>query len=278
MKIDGWRYYNHAAMPDVAPHEKVNMFPLQDGSIWKVGGGKALLARWISDFDCEYETKWWYIIKDTPFEIMDLKAKRRYEINKGLKNFQVREINPVEFKEDIYTIQVEAYKAYPIKYRPNVNKKILFSAIDEWKYYKFYGAFSKETNKLCGYAWLNKKDRYIYYAFHKVIPLFEKQGINAAIVASILENHRNELNSGDYICDGSRSISHETNFQAYLEKYFGFRKAYCKLHIKYRGVMKVVVGILYPLRKQLLKYDDISIIHQINGIMKMEEIVRASRT
>lgn len=184
----------------------------------------------------------------------------------------------MKFKEDIYTIQVEAYKAYPIKYRPNVNKKILFSAIDEWKYYKFYGAFSKETNKLCGYAWLNKKDRYIYYAFHKVIPLFEKQGINAAIVVSILENHRNELNSGDYICDGSRNISHETNFQAYLEKYFGFRKAYCKLHIKYRGVMKVVVGILYPLRKQLLKYDDISIIHQINGIMKMEEIVRASRT
>lgn len=40
MKIDGWRYYNHAAMSDVAPHEKVNMFPLQDGSIWKVEGAK----------------------------------------------------------------------------------------------------------------------------------------------------------------------------------------------------------------------------------------------
>ena len=262
MEVNGWRYYNHAALPDVAPHVNVNLTPLNDGSIWKMGGGKVLLARWISDFDCDEKTDWWYIIKDTPFEIGNLKAKRRYEIKKGLKNFH------------IYRIQVEAYKAYPEKYRPMVDKEKLYTSIEKWAYYKFYGAFYNETKELCGYAWLNKKDKYIYYAFHKTKPEFEKKGINAAIVATILNNHYDELSSGYYICDGSRSISHETNFQAYLEKYFGFRKAYCKLHIKYRTIIGIIVKFMYPLRKLLLKFDNIGLIHQMNGIMKMEEIAR----
>lgn len=39
MKIDGWKYYNHAAIPTTAPHEEPNMIPINDGSIWKIGGG-----------------------------------------------------------------------------------------------------------------------------------------------------------------------------------------------------------------------------------------------
>lgn len=38
MEIEGWKYYNHAAIPDYAPHEKVNKRPIEDGSIWKLGG------------------------------------------------------------------------------------------------------------------------------------------------------------------------------------------------------------------------------------------------
>lgn len=37
--IEGWRYYNHAMIPITAPHEKVNMKPVLDGSIWKYNGG-----------------------------------------------------------------------------------------------------------------------------------------------------------------------------------------------------------------------------------------------
>ena len=277
MQIEGWRYYNHAAVPDSAPHEKVNLKPIDDGSIWKLQGKKVLLARWTSEFDCNYETNWWYIIKDTPFDIADMKAKRRYEINKGLKNFDVLEINPRKFKEAIYAVQVQAYQGYPIKYRPVVTKKVLFNDIDTWTFYRFYGAFSKQTGELCGYAWLNKKDRYIYYAFHKSIPICEKKGVNAAIVATILNNHYKELSEGYYICDGSRSISHETNFQGYLEKYFGFRKAYCKLNIKYRKNVGKIIRLLYPFKSFLLKLDGISIVHQINAIMKMEEIVRLQK-
>ena len=50
--------------------------------------------------DCGYETNWWYVVKDTPFDLNSLKAKRRYEINKGIKNFEVIDIDPKNYSED----------------------------------------------------------------------------------------------------------------------------------------------------------------------------------
>lgn len=113
MQIDGWKYYNHAVVPKVSPHEVPDMLPVENGDVWKAGG---VLARWTTDFDCGYETNWWYVIKDTPFDVDTLKAKRRYEINKGNKNFQVRKIKPSEYGEEMFVIAITAYETYPSSY------------------------------------------------------------------------------------------------------------------------------------------------------------------
>ena len=34
MEIDGWRRYQNAAIPNTAPHELVNIAPIEDKSIW----------------------------------------------------------------------------------------------------------------------------------------------------------------------------------------------------------------------------------------------------
>lgn len=86
-----------------------------------------------------------------------------------------------------------------------------------------------------------------------------------------------DLKNGKYICDGTRNISHETKFQDYLEKYFNFRKAYCKLNIKYRPVIKPIVKLLFVFRKTLKKLDNNSLVHNINGVLKMEEIIREQK-
>ena len=117
-------YYNHAAIPATAPNEVPDMCPIKSGDIWKMtSNGTPLLARWTTDFDCGYETNWWYVIKDKPFDIGALKAKRRYEINKGIKNFDVKIIDPCEYKEELYLVQVAAFSVYPAKYRPTIDKK-----------------------------------------------------------------------------------------------------------------------------------------------------------
>ena len=97
------------------------MTPITDGTIWKIGGGGGtpLLARWTTEFDCGYETNWWYCIKDTPFDIGSLPSKKRYEINKGKKNFEVRLIAPTEYKDELYDVTVDAYSAWDEKYRTN---------------------------------------------------------------------------------------------------------------------------------------------------------------
>lgn len=277
MKIDGWKYYNHAAIPTVSPHDAPDTLPVEDGRVWKIEK-KPLLARWTTDFDCNKETNWWYVIKDTPFDISELKAKRRYEINKGIKNFNVIEIAPSDYKEELYNLQVAAFSAYPEKYRPSVNKESFFAKIEQWKQYVCVGGFDHVTNELCGYSLLLKENGYIAFEVLKTNPQHEKRGINAALVEGILKIFETRLINGEYICDGSRSINHETAFQDYLEKYFGFRKAYCKLHIAYNPKFKWVIKLMYPMRKLLLRLDGIGAVHSLNSVLRMEEICRNEET
>lgn len=273
MSVNGWRYYNHAVIPTTPPHENPDVSPLADGSIWHVGG-TPLLARWTTEFDCGYETNWWYVIKDTPFDISALKSNRRYKITKGTKYFEVCRINPESYKEELYNVTVEAYKAYPQKYRPTVEHDDFIRNMENWDQYTVYGAFHRETNTLCGYVLLKEHENNIDLSVAKTIPSYERLQVNAALVNKILEDYQDFLVDG-YICDGSRNISHETAYQDYLEYYFGFRKAYCKLHIVYNPKISWMIKLLFPFRKFLLKLDGIGIVHQINAVLKMEELCKS---
>lgn len=141
-----WFYYNHALLPTTAPHEQVDETVIKQCKLWrKKWEGVPLLIRWTTNFDCPEKTEWWYCIKDTPFDISSLKSKKRYEINKGKKNFYVKEINPLDFKEEIYSIQLAAFESYPLEYRPKINKEKIWKIIEEdWINHKVYGAFVKK--------------------------------------------------------------------------------------------------------------------------------------
>ena len=158
-----------------------------------------------------------------------------------------------------------------MKYRPELIKDKLYKSIKNWNKYKVYGAFNKE-NILCSYLLLFYNKKCINLVTLKSNPEYEKLQVNAAIIAKVLDNINFELNNGFYICDGERNILHETSFQNYLEKYFGFRKAYCKLNIHYRLIINLIVCILYPFRKFIKKFDNISMFNKINSILFMEEI------
>ncbi|MGF7144104.1 hypothetical protein HNQ56_002535 [Anaerotaenia torta] len=274
MNQEKWKYYNHAIIPNTAPHAEVDLGSINHEKKWKNIGGTPLLARWTSDFDCGYETNWWWCIKDTPFNISDLKAKRRYEINKGLKNFECRIIDPNEYAEQLFAVQSEAFLAYPEKYRPNINHDSFIESIRRWDEAHVYGAFSVEENKLCGYAILTTYSDYANFNVLKTIPEYEKNGVNSALVYKVITDLNDRFSQGYYLVDGEKSISHETHFQDYLYKYFGFRKAYCKLNVKYRWWIKPIIMLLFPFRRIIERYDKCNIIHNIIGVLKIEEAVR----
>jgi len=122
-----WKYYNGAVVPTCAPHEQVDETEINDGTIWKKNK-HAFFARWTSDFDCGYETNWWYIIQDVPFDIENVKSKVRYYIKKGLKSFDCRRINPHQYAEDMADITLEDWKTYPKSYRPNSSSCLLYTS------------------------------------------------------------------------------------------------------------------------------------------------------
>ena len=279
MEINGWQYYNHAAIPTCAPHETPDLTPVKSGAIWKLSG-RPLLARWTTDFDCGTETSWWYVIKDTPFDISQLKAKRRYEINKGIKNFRVSRLRtPQDYASEIADVQAEAFSAYPAKYRPVVDKESFAQGISAWQRDDIYvyGAFSREDGRLCGYAYLREEAEAVHFYVLKTRPDSEKSGVNAALVCGILEDFREKLMHGSYISDGARSIYHETAFQDYLEKYFGFRKAYCYLRVKYNPMVAGLVVLLHPFKHLLKKLDSVGIVHKINSLLRMQEFAQGKK-
>ena len=272
MWIDGWKYYNHAALPSSAPHEPINEEPLINGSIWKIEG-KPLLARYQSEWDCGYETEWWYEIKDTPFDITNLKSKRRYEIKKGQKNFRVSKINAQKYIDELYDVTVAAYSGWPEKYCPIINKNDFFESVALWTNDTVFAGFDITTGKMAGYARLVDYETYVEFSVLRTKPDAERLAINAAIVAGILDHYNNRFNGHFYINDGSRAIRHETAFQDYLEKYFEFRKAYCRLNIKYKFGIGLFVKCVYPFRKYIS--DKTRFGSNLSGILKMEEIKRS---
>lgn len=279
MKIDGWKYYNHAAKPLCAPHEEPDVTPIENGSIWKMNG-RPLLARWTTNFDCGYETGWWYCIKDDPFDISSLKSNRRYKINKGRKYFTIKTIDPLQAVDDLYYVFQKAMSSYPAKYRSMMSKEAfqkdmqIISKMKSKSEYEVFVAVSNETLKIEGYCLIPVTEQYASLAVQKVNPDYEKLQINAALVYGVLSHYADKLATGFYICDGERNVIHETAFQDYLVDYFGFRKAYCNLHTAYPFLMKILVEVLYPIRGVLRKIDNNSLLHQINGVLKIEECAR----
>ena len=148
MGIDGWKYYNHAIVSDVAPLEEVNLRPIKDGSIWKINP-KVVLVRWTSDWDCSTEIIFLYVIKDNDYDISSIKSKRRYKINKGRKNFTCKRIKSEEYMEKIYAVVKETFSAYLLKYRPDLNEQSFKMEVKTCGLYSVFGAFNLD-NKLCG--------------------------------------------------------------------------------------------------------------------------------
>jgi len=276
--VSGWYYYNHAVLPNAAPHEEADIKSLNSGEAWKQGKKFPLFARWTSEWDCGYETNWWYVIKDTVFDFQDVKSPVRTKIRKGLKNFFCHQIDPAEYAEEIFQVLYEANFSYPKSTRLKLNKSKTKRMIQSWggENINVWGAFNEE-GKLCAYSLIEDCGTWFKIISQKAIPSYEKLQVNAAVLYRMISDLSDGLRSGKYICNGERTISHETNFNNYLEKYFAFRKAYCKIHIQYRKPIKRIVQMCYPFKKQIGKFRKSKLFHMVYSVLEMESLNRLEK-
>lgn len=273
-----WEYYNHALVPTLPPHIDPDTSWMKDSTKWKeyAGGKMPLFARWVSDFDCSEETQWWCIIKDTPFDIMSLKSNRRNLITRGLKRVDVKVIVPADYADQMANILIKEWKHYDDSYEEGNDRR---EQTEEFKKLtrenlgnsEYLGAFLKDTDTMIGYAIYNLFDDWIEYSVVKTDPEYLNTQVNAALAYFGVERY---MRPGiKYIHGGWRTMIHESNYQEYLLKNFGFRKAYCKLHIQYRPLMQIAVNVLYPLRGIIKKVKN-KWIYTVWCALQQEEIRR----
>ena len=77
------------------------------------GGGTALFARWHTDWDCGYETNWWYCIRDGKFSLEELSPSSRKHIRQAFKHNNIvrAKIEKPLFNE-LYRVYSEATSHY----------------------------------------------------------------------------------------------------------------------------------------------------------------------
>lgn len=275
MEINGWKYYNHAAIPTTPPHVEPDLKPVQDGTIWRLDGNP-LLARWTSDFDCGYETEWWYVIKDAPFDLSDISSKNQKSIRQALRKCDVKKVNIEDYSEEIYECYKSAYSKY--ENADNMLTKEEFFELCKCQNdsVEYWAGFDKETGKLIGYFMIEVKEVFVEIKIAKFNPDFLKKQVSDALYYTILDYYLN-IEKKQYVSSGTRSINHKTNTQEYKIRRFGYRKAYCQLHIDYNPKIKYLIRVMLVFRKLLMKFDNITLVHQINSLLLMEEIAKTNK-
>lgn len=272
-------YYNHSyiqEIPETPVSEKLSFSDIQK-SFHMYGNEKAFFASYITDFDVQVPTQWWFTIKDNEYDLSKIPSKKRYEITKAHKFCKTEELKPLDKIHELFDVYKESFNAYPERYRP---KEILFEAFYEYisslvndGKHEFFATYFIESGKLCGFLIITHRGKFIGLQQQKTIPAYEKYNCNAALIDFVLTKYNEQLKNGNVVfTNGSRSIKHETNFNAYLEKYFGFRKAYANLSIVYRFPFGLIVKLFKPFRFIFAKTSN-SFLYNFYCVLKMDSFV-----
>lgn len=240
---------------------------------WEIIWG-GVFASYITDFDCMEGTQWWFTIKDTEYDLADLPAKKRYEVTKAHKFCYSEKINPVEYIDSLFECYKQSFEGYAEVERPrSVEREAFVNYIHELAKdgkHQFYACHFKEDDTLIGFLIIERRGKFIGLKQQKTIPAYEKYNCNASLIDCMLSEWNAKLKNHEVIVsNGSRNIRHQTNFNAYLEKYFGFRKAYAKLKIVYRFPFGIVVFLLKPFMKLFEKTGN-PFLYNIYCVLKMD--------
>jgi len=262
-----WYYYQGALLPKVPPHYEINLTKKEQKELLKIS--KALFLRYTNEWDRD-GGEFWYVIKDKKEGLETYKSKVRNQIKKGLNNCVVKKVEKEVIADDGYESYSTAFQNYSTNLTPisqvEFKKSILESDDDFWAVY------NKETIMI-GYGQNFLLEKSCNYGTIKYHPNYLNLYPSYALIYYMNEYYMNK-NDFNYVSDGARSLSHETNIQIFLIKKFGFRKAYCKLNISYRWDISLIVKILYPF-KRLIEKLNYKLLKKISVTLKQEEIRRS---
>jgi hypothetical protein len=271
-----WKSYHGALLPKTAPHIKIDLTNQEQKELLKLSN--AYFLRYISNWDMEQESEFWYVIKDSQEDLMSYKGNHRNQIKKGLKNCIVKKVSNNIIANDGYDVYKKAFLNYVtgaiLTTKDNFKKSILNS-----KEYDFWAVFENIEDKTGGvgkmiaYSQNIIESNSVNYSTIKFHPDYLKLYPSYALFFEMNKYYVNEQNFF-YVNDGARSILHDTNIQSFLIQKFKFRKAYCKLNVVYRWDVRLIVILLYPFRSLIAKFKGKRVLNKLNTLLVQEDIRR----
>jgi hypothetical protein len=218
----------------------------------------------------------WYAVICDQFRSLDqMKAKNRSEINRGLRNCPVQQVDAGYVARNGYEVYNEAVRSYP-SYYTDIETETEFRerhqdclALSDVVHY--WGAFHKgqlvgfSQNILFGRTEVNYWTVRLHPAFLHLYPSY-------ALFYRMNEFYLQGDRFG-YVNDGWRSLLHETQVQRFLIRKFGFHKAYCPVSVVYKPTVRLLVRACYPFRRLLTKVD-----LRLAGLCTLEAIRRGKDT
>lgn len=231
---------------------------------------KALLVRWTDGFNNHSQSEEWYaVISDKFYDLDEVSVNTRSKIRRGLKNCTVEMVDARFIAENGYDVFISAFDRYKRTKAPKITR-------DEFKKQKlildrfgdivhFWGVFYK--GELIAYS-----ENYIYdnteasYSTIKFHPDYLKLYPSYALIYTMNQYYLKD-NKFEYVNDGFRNISHQTNIQGFLMEKFRFRKAYTDLYVLYRTYLSIYIKLTFPIRNILKK-----IYPRLGALYIMEEI------
>jgi hypothetical protein len=263
-----WQRYHEALVPVEGFPCFVNLEPGEARSLLEESG--AWLLRYSSD-PTEVDTTWWYIVCDT-YDISALKSNRRNKIRRGHRNCSVRKLSPhwlADYGYECYTAAFKRYSGSEPDSREEYREIVLSTTNGPFEY---WGVLVDD--QLVGYTKCIVEERYVSLPVIKFHPEFLRLYSSYALFDSMLSHYVAER--GMAVCNGNRSVAHDTNIQEFLRDQFGFRHLFCKLNIVYRPWLDLTVACIFPFRKLVARVPSLPKVTSVQALMFQEECRRTS--
>lgn len=249
------------------PHSSCYLKIDECGKLLNRGG---YLLRNVYDWDCEHETSFWFVIKDSFGGMEELSSKMRNQVKKSLKTYDVCRVSASEMLRvgfPIFQVAVENYKVKATRitvdaFKTRIQQSEKAGNVDFWCVY------TKETHKAVALVINTLHKDCCEYNTMKADPSYLRNSTYPyyGLIYEMNCYYLQELGF-KYVSDGARSITEHSNIQSFLIDKFHFRKAYCQLQIVYQWWMKIAINILFPFRKLIS-------VQSVKAILNMEAMRR----
>jgi len=232
-----------------------------------------LFVRWETDFDNIAESHWWHVIRDEPLSMESLSKNTRSKLRRGLKAFKCGPVlrdDILSYGYDVYRKAYTRYETHEKECSPTEFSEAIKSLPEETE---FWGVRCRITNELVAFSENYVECQTCFYNTIWFDPSALRQYSSYALFFQMTRYYL-EDRSFQYVSDGARSLSHQTQIHDFLESKFGFRKAYARLHTHYEFNLALAITFAYPFRKLISKISWMPL-QKASILLTQEEISRS---